>query len=61
VAGCDTTGDAATAGSPTTVVDGVVAELFVSSLTAVAADEMLPASTDSAGLSVLLLSLLLMK
>jgi hypothetical protein len=61
VEGCAATGDAVTAESVSTAVDGVDVELFVSTLTTVAVDEMLPTSTDSAGFSGLLLMVLLKK
>jgi hypothetical protein len=62
VAGCDGTGDAATAVSAPTVVDGAGEALLLAlSFTSVAVDEMLPASMGSSGLLGLLLSLLLWK
>jgi len=60
VAGCIATGDVLTAGSVSTAVGGADVELLVSALTIVAADEMLPTLTGSAGFSGLL-SLLLLK
>ena len=60
VAVCIATGDVLTAGSASTAVGGADVELLVSSLTIVAADEMLPTLTDSAGFSGLF-SLLLLK